>query len=73
MPALVEAIASGAGLGVITGAWGDRHPQLERLFEIGDIPSRPVFLVSPPVAPSANIRVVAAKIREIFQRVTVPR
>ncbi|MGZ3451147.1 MAG: LysR family transcriptional regulator [Polyangiales bacterium] len=73
MPALVEAVAAGAGLGVITRAWGDGHPNLERLFEIEEIPPRPIWLVSQPIAPSANVRVVAAKIGEIVARVAVSR
>jgi DNA-binding transcriptional LysR family regulator len=73
MPALVEAIAAGAGLGVITRPWGDAHPGLERLFAIEDIPPRPLWLVSPGAIQSANVRVVAAKIAEIVARVGVSR
>lgn len=71
MPAIAEAIASGAGLGVLTRAWGDSHPGLERLFAVDDIPPRPLWLVSAGTIQSANVRVVAAKITEIVARVGV--
>jgi DNA-binding transcriptional LysR family regulator len=73
MPALVEAVAAGVGVGVLTRAWGDRHPGLERLFVIEDIPQRPLWLVSAGAIQSANVRVVAAKIAEIAARVGVTR
>ena len=55
-----------------TRAWGDGHPGLD-IARDRRHPAAPLWLVSPGTIESANVRVVAAKIREIVARVGVAR
>ncbi len=69
MTALIAAMGAGVGVAVLPEAWGAREDRAERLFEVSEIPARPLFLVShPDVASRAAVRVVADAVAEIVRR-----
>jgi DNA-binding transcriptional LysR family regulator len=66
--ALLAAVIDGAGLGVVTGPWGERELGMVRLFDIDAIPPRPLWLAMHPDAASrAAVRVVAEHVTAIVQ------
>ena len=61
-------MVDGAGLGVVSGPWGERELGLVRLFDIDAIPPRPLWLaMHPDAAARAAVRVVADHVASIFQ------
>jgi DNA-binding transcriptional LysR family regulator len=60
MTALLAAVSGGAGIGIISGSWMERHFGLLRLFDLDDLPARSLWLVShPDAAVGGAVRVVA--------------
>jgi DNA-binding transcriptional LysR family regulator len=69
MPALVAAAVAGRGLVAMGLGWGDRHPGLERVLVLENVPRRPIWLVtSEREPPRAAVRVVADRIAALFAR-----
>ncbi|MET0404184.1 MAG: LysR family transcriptional regulator [Cystobacter sp.] len=67
MPALVAAVRNGVGLTVLSTLWGDAETSLERLFELPEVPRRPMWLVIQPEAwERAAVQVVAARIKALM-------
>jgi DNA-binding transcriptional LysR family regulator len=70
MPALMAACVAGHGLAVLTRPWGEMTEALDRVFEIDDLPRRPLWLVvQPDVAKRPEVRVVADRIGAIAERI----
>jgi DNA-binding transcriptional LysR family regulator len=70
LPALVAAVAAGAGVGVLTGAWGLRVPGIRLLFPVAGIEPRHIWLATAPdAATRPAVRLVADHIAAILARV----
>ena len=66
-PALLAAAVAGLGVLPVATAWGDREPRLTRLFDLPDVPSRPLWLVTAAdAAQRAAVRIVAERVRELL-------
>lgn len=69
MTALLAAMSAGVGITVLPAPWGAREESAERLFDVAEVPARPLFLVShPDVGAGAAVRVVADAVAEIVRR-----
>ncbi|MFE8596758.1 LysR family transcriptional regulator [Archangium violaceum] len=67
MPALMAAVRKGLGLAVLPAGWAQVETELERLFDVPELPRRPMWLVIQPEAwERAAVRVVAARLRELL-------
>jgi DNA-binding transcriptional LysR family regulator len=67
MPALLAAVRNGVGLSVLPSGWAQVEPGLERLFEVPELPRRPMWLVIQPEAwERAAVRVVATRLKELL-------
>jgi DNA-binding transcriptional LysR family regulator len=67
MPALLAAVRNGVGLAVLPAGWAQVEPDLERLFDVPELPRRPMWLVIQPEAwERAAVRVVAARLKELL-------
>ncbi len=74
MPALVAAARNGVGLAVLPTTWGQVETNLERLFELPGLPSRPMWLVIQPEAwERAAVQVVASRLKQLIDPVEAPR
>jgi DNA-binding transcriptional LysR family regulator len=68
MPTVVAAMSAGLGVSALAGAWGARESGLERLFDLPQIPARPLFLVGHPDALGRPaVRAVADAIATSFR------
>jgi DNA-binding transcriptional LysR family regulator len=71
LPAMVAAAVRGHGLVVLTRAWGDREPGLERVFLVDELPKRRLWLVIAPGARErAAVRVVADHVLALLRPAT---
>jgi len=67
MPALVAAARNGVGLAVLPTTWGQVETNLERLFDLPELPRRPMWLVIQPEAwERAAVQVVATRLKELL-------
>ena len=67
MPALVAGARKGVGLAVLPEGWAQVEPELERLFDLPELPARPLWLVIQPEAwERAAVRVVANRLKELL-------
>ncbi|ATB29516.1 LysR family transcriptional regulator [Melittangium boletus] len=67
MSALVAGVCKGVGLAVLPAGWAQMEPDLERLFDVPELPRRPVWLVIQSEAwERAAVRVVANRLKELF-------
>jgi DNA-binding transcriptional LysR family regulator len=67
MPALIAAVRKGVGLAVLPAGWAQVETELERLFDVPELPRRPMWLVIQPEAwERAAVRVVATRLRELL-------
>ena len=67
MPALVAAVRNGVGLAVLPTTWGQVEASLERLFDLPEVPSRPMWLLIQPEAwERAAVQVVATRLKELL-------
>ena len=72
LPALLAAAKRGQGIVPLSSAWGDREPDLQRLFDVPGLPPRALWLVSTPAgAKRAAVRAVADALVAAFA--DVPR
>lgn len=68
MPALVAAARGGVGLAVLPTTWGQVETNLERLFELPELPRRPMWLIIQPEAwERAAVQVVATRLKELLE------
>jgi DNA-binding transcriptional LysR family regulator len=71
LPALMSAAASGLGIVPIAAGWGDLDPRLMRVQLLNDVPTRTIWVVTPPATSTRTaVRVVADHIAAVFSRVT---
>jgi DNA-binding transcriptional LysR family regulator len=67
IPALLSAAASGLGIVPLTAAWGDLDRRVERLQLLDEVPTRAIWLATPPLAGARTaVRVVADRIAGIL-------
>ncbi len=67
MPALMEAARAGHGLTVLTRAWGDSVPDLDRVALLPNLAARPVWLLTRPGEPPRGaVRLVADRVTELM-------
>ncbi|MBL8950822.1 MAG: hypothetical protein JNK82_08605, partial [Myxococcaceae bacterium] len=67
MVALFEAARAGLGLAVLTRAWGDAAPDLQRVAGLPHLPARPVWLLTAPGASkTGGVQLVAQRIAELM-------
>lgn len=67
MTAMLAAVLDGYGIGAITGPWGERELGLVKLFDLPQIPARPLFLaMHPDAAARPSVRAVADEIVAIL-------
>jgi DNA-binding transcriptional LysR family regulator len=67
MPTLVAGTRKGVGLAVIPEGWAAVESSLERLFDVPELPARPLWLVIQPEAwERAAVRVVAQRLKDLL-------
>ncbi|WP_434380602.1 LysR family transcriptional regulator [Melittangium boletus] len=67
MPALMAAVRGGVGLAVLPTLWGQVEKDLEKLFDLPELPRRAMWLVIQPEAwERAAVQVVAARLKELL-------
>jgi DNA-binding transcriptional LysR family regulator len=70
MPALLSAAASGLGIVPLATGWGDLDRRLVRLQLLDDVPSRTIWIVTPPATGTRTaVRVVADRIAGVLARI----